>query len=136
MIGSIGNNNYMTEEMLKRSGQVECQTCAQRKYVDGSNEMVSYKSPTSISPERSVAAVKSHEQEHVTNAYTDAAKKNGEVISASVQIMMKICPECGKAYASGGLTTTQIKYDKANPYNDNKSKMVDTLIGANADYKV
>lgn len=136
MIASIGSNNYVAEEMLKRSGQVECETCKQRKYVDGSDEMVSFKTPTNISPQSSVAAVSAHEQEHVSNAYEKAAKNNGKVMSASVRIMMEICPECGKTFASGGLTTTQIKYDKANPYNNNKSKMLNTLIGMRMDFRL
>lgn len=42
----------------------ECQTCAKRKYVDGSNEFnVSFKAPGHISPEDSAAKVMAHEQQ-------------------------------------------------------------------------
>jgi len=48
---------------------VECETCANRTYVDGSNEGdVSFKTPGHISPEASAAVVSSHEYEHVRNA--------------------------------------------------------------------
>ncbi|MGN1146192.1 MAG: hypothetical protein ACI4R5_07060, partial [Acetatifactor sp.] len=47
----------------------ECQTCKKRKYQDGSDEMVSFKSAAHISPESAGTAVRAHEQEHVRNAY-------------------------------------------------------------------
>ena len=47
----------------------ECQTCKNRKYQDGSDEMVSFKSAAHISPEASASRVRAHEQEHVSNAY-------------------------------------------------------------------
>lgn len=116
----------------------ECQTCKNRKYTDGSNEMVSFKSPTHISPENSGVAVRSHEQEHVTNAYSKAAAGNGKVINASVSIHTSICPECGRSYVSGGTTTTQIKYyNEDNPYQqDLKSADGIKYKGMNADYGV
>ena len=116
----------------------ECQTCKNRKYKDGSNEMVSFKSPTHISPEGAAAAVRAHEQEHVTNAYSKAATGNGEVISASVSIHTAICPECGRSYVSGGTTNTQIKYyNEENPYQQDL-KQTDQLKykGMNTDYTV
>lgn len=95
----------------------ECQTCKNRKYMDGSNEAVSFKTPSHISPQSAPAAVRSHEQEHVTNAYSKAAAGNGRVLSASVTIHTDICPECGRSYVSGGTTRTQIKYyNEKNPY--------------------
>lgn len=95
----------------------ECQTCKNRKYKDGSDEMVSFKSPQHVSPENAAAAVRSHEQEHVSNAYKKAAMNDGKVISASVSLHMGICPECGRTYVSGGTTRTQIKYyNEDNPY--------------------
>lgn len=97
---------------LIRSGQLECETCKSRKYQDGSDEMVSYKSAAHISPEAAGAAVRSHEQEHVSNAYSKAAKNNGQVVNASVSIQTSVCPECGRTYVSGGTTTTQIRYNQ------------------------
>lgn len=103
-----------------KSSPTECSTCKNRRYQDGSDEMVSFKSPTRISPEAAPAMVRSHEQEHVSNAYQKAAGKKGEVISASVAIHTSICPECGRSYVSGGTTTTQIKYsNEENPYQKN-----------------
>ena len=53
----------------------ECQTCKNRKYQDGSNENVSFKSASHISPEAAGIRVAAHEAEHVSNAY---AKGEGE----------------------------------------------------------
>ena len=48
---------------------------------------------------------------------------------------MDICPECGRSYVSGGLTSTQIKYyNEENPYQkDLKSASSIGLRGANID---
>lgn len=101
----------------RKSSPAECETCKNRKYVDGSNEMVSFKSPTKVSPGAAASAVRSHEQEHVSNAYSKAANGNGKVMSANVTIHTDICPECGRSYVSGGTTNTQIKYyNEENPY--------------------
>lgn len=96
----------------------ECQTCKNRKYVDGSNDAnVSFKSAAHVSPEAASAAVRAHEGEHVTNAYSDAKENNGKVVQASVRIQTSVCPECGRSYVSGGVTNTQIKYyNESNPY--------------------
>ena len=86
----------------------ECQTCKNRKYKDGSDEMVSFKSPAHISPEGAASAVRSHEQEHVSNAYSKAA------------------------------TNTQIKYyNEDNPYQkDLKAADHEKYAGMNLDYAV
>lgn len=95
----------------------ECETCKNRKYVDGSDEMVSFKSAARIAPEAAATRVRSHEQEHVSNAYKDAAQNNGKVLSASVRIKTDVCPECGRSYIAGGETATQIKYyNEETPY--------------------
>jgi hypothetical protein len=95
----------------------ECETCKTRKYQDGSDEMVSFKSASHISPEAAASAVRGHEQEHVSNAYKKAAQNNGKVISAAVSIHMSVCPECGRSYVSGGTTQTMISYkNEENPY--------------------
>ena len=70
----------------RKSSPAECETCKNRKYQDGSDEMVSFKSATHISPQSAASAVRSHEQEHVSNAYKKAATNNGEVLSANVSI--------------------------------------------------
>lgn len=100
-----------------KSSPAECETCKNRKYQDGSDEMVSFKSAAHISPEASAATVMSHEQEHVSNAYKKAATNNGKVMQASVSLKTAICPECGRSYVAGGETRTQIKYyNEDNPY--------------------
>ncbi len=101
----------------RRSSPAECETCKNRKYQDGSDEMVSFKAAAHISPEAAGAAVRAHEGEHVSNAYKKAAENNGKVLQASVAIHTSICPECGRTYVSGGTTSTQIKYyNEDNPY--------------------
>lgn len=120
----------------KSSGK--CQTCENRKYQDASDENVSFKSPSRVAPQAAGAAVRSHEQEHVSNAYSKAAKDNGKVLSASVSIKTAVCPECGRSYVSGGETRTQIKYyNEENPYQqDLKNSDYYKYGGMNADYAV
>lgn len=101
----------------RKSSPAECETCKNRKYQDGSDEMVSFKSAAHISPQASAARVRAHEQEHVSNAYKDAAMNNGRVLQASVTLKTAVCPECGRSYIAGGTTSTQIKYyNEENPY--------------------
>lgn len=105
----------------RKSSPAECQTCKERKYQDGSDENVSFKSAQHISPEAAGARVRAHEQEHVTNAYSKAQQNGGKVINASVSIHTAVCPECGRTYVSGGTTHTMIKYNnEKNPYQQNK----------------
>ena len=130
---SAGYNQSQVSRMV-RSGEITCQTCQNRKYQDGSDEMVSYKAPTHLSPEAAASAVMAHEQEHVGNAYSKAASGNGTVIQASVRIKTAVCPECGRTYVSGGDTTTQIKYNEENPYGRNFKKAdAASVIGQNLD---
>lgn len=117
------------EKRLKQLGLVECATCASRTYVDGSDDPgVSFKSPGKISPEASFAMVSSHEQEHVSNEQASALAEDREVVAQSVQIFMSVCPECGKAYASGGVTKTTTAGKSA--YSENKTPTSGSLIDA------
>ena len=111
----------------------ECETCANRKYQDGSDEMVSFKSATHISPEAAATAVRAHEGEHVTNAYDKAAKNDGEVLNASVAIHTSVCPECGRTYVSGGTTTTTIRYNKDSYAQNSKSQDASVVPGKDVD---
>lgn len=122
----------------RKSSPAECQTCKNRKYQDGSDEMVSFKSAAHISPEASASRVMAHEQEHVSNAYSKAAKDGGKVVSASVTLKTAVCPECGRSYVSGGTTSTQIKYpNENNPYTQNKKNLdALSLIGNHLDIAV
>lgn len=105
----------------KTGSAKECQTCKNRKYVDGSNESdVSFKTPSHIAPESSAAMVMSHEQMHVSNARQEGSKENAELVSASVRLKMAVCPECGKSYVEGGVTNSTIKYSESNPYERNR----------------
>ena len=118
---------------LKKSGRIECSTCANRMYQDGSDENVSFKSAAHISPEAAGAAVRSHEGEHVSNAYKKAAMNNGKVLSTGVAIHMATCPECGRSYVSGGTTYSSIKYSEKNPYGIN-AKSMDVAAGIAGQY--
>jgi hypothetical protein len=133
----VRNPGESTEKKAgKKSSPAECKTCKERKYQDGSDENVSYKSPTNISPSASASSVKSHEQEHVNNAYTKAAQNNGKVVSCNVSLKTSVCPECGRTYVSGGETATQIKYyNEENPYQQDmkSSDAANKYLGANVD---
>ncbi len=120
---------------LEQLGQIECETCKNRKYQDGSDEMVSFKVPGHISPSASASRVMGHEREHVANAHAKVAKdENAKLVQASVTLQTSICPECGRSYVSGGETTTQIKYQEDNPYGQNfKSYDAAQVIGQNVD---
>lgn len=126
------------ENSMKANGKGECQTCENRRYQDGSDEMVSFKSPAHISPESAASVVRAHEQEHVSNAYKQAELKGGKVVRASVTLKTAICPECGRSYVAGGTTSTQIKYpNENNPYQKElKSADRANLIGMNVNYAV
>ena len=135
LTGLEGEEAKSPQEVME---DAECQTCKNRKYQDGSDEMVSFKSAQHVSPERAASAVRAHEQEHVSNAYKKAAKDDGKVVSASVSIHTAICPECGRSYVSGGTTRTQIKYyNEENPYQqDLKNADRIKYAGMNLDYAV
>lgn len=91
----------------------ECQTCKERKYQDGSDDPgVSFKTPTNIAPEQAASAVRGHEMEHVVREQAKAQREDRKVVSQTVTMHTAICPECGKAYVSGGTTRTTTK---ANP---------------------
>lgn len=120
----------------KKSSPAECKTCKNRKYQDGSNEMVSFKAAGHIDPSNAAMVVMGHEQEHVSNAYRKAALGGGEVERATVRLKTDICPECGRTYISGGVTNTQIKYyNESNPYQKDMkaSDAVSKYRGANVD---
>ena len=122
----------------RKSSPAECQTCKERKYQDGSDEMVSFKTAQHIDPGSAAARVRGHEAEHVSNAYKDAAMNNGKVLQASVSLKTAVCPECGRTYVSGGETATKIKYsNEDNPYQQaRKSLDKQGLVGANVDLAV
>lgn len=131
----LNPNESTTTAPGKKSSPAECQTCKNRKYQDGSDEMVSFKTAQHISPQSAAARVRGHEAEHVSNAYKDAAMNNGKVLQASVSLKTAVCPECGRVYVSGGETATKIKYsNEDNPYQKSR-KDIDKqgLLGANID---
>lgn len=91
-------------------GKTECQTCKSRKYQDSSSDpTVSFQTPTALSPQAAETAVRAHEQEHVAHEQVNAAEEGRRVVSQQVAIHYAICPDCGRAYVSGGTTTTVTK---------------------------
>ena len=72
---ALGNDRAEKDSAV--SSSEECQTCKNRKYQDGSDEMVSFKSAAHVSPQAAAGRVRAHEGEHVSNAYDKAAQKNG-----------------------------------------------------------
>lgn len=138
----IANVNQVTpintDNTVASSGKVnpiECETCKNRRYQDGSDEMVSFKTPGKISPEESYAKVSAHEQEHVTNAVAEGSKPGKELISANVSLKTALCPECGKAYVAGGTTRTMMKTYGEDPFSKNqKAFEAEATKGNNIDY--
>lgn len=123
----VANVDYVTpintDNTVASSGKVapvECQTCKNRKYQDGSNEMVSFKTPGNIRPEESYAKVMAHEKEHVSNAIAEGNEKNKELVSVSVSLKTAICPECGRAYIAGGVTSTTMRTYGDDPFSQNQ----------------
>ena len=115
--GKVSGDKDSVRKLGRASSPEECQTCKERKYQDGSDENVSFKSAQHISPGSAGARVRAHEGEHVSNAYTKAKEDGGKVLQASVSIRTAICPECGRTYVSGGTTHTKISYpNEDNPY--------------------
>ncbi len=125
-------NNVENSEKVK---PVECQTCKNRKYVDGSDEAdVSFKAPGHIAPGQSYATVMSHEQEHVANARQKASGGNARLLSATVSLKLGVCPECGRTYVAGGTTRTRIEYTEDNPYDKGRKTIEGSfLAGQNID---
>ncbi len=122
----------------RASSPADCQTCQERKYQDGSDEMVSFKSAAHISPNAAASAVRGHEQEHVANAYKKAEQGDGKVLQASVRLKTAVCPECGRSYVAGGETTTKIQYsNEENPYQKALKKAQESMFaGMNFDAAV
>lgn len=133
--GGYGAGYWNDNDKGGKSATGECQTCKNRMYQDGSDEMVSFKAAGHIDPDNAASVVMSHEQEHVSNAYQKAELGNGEVIQANVRLNTAICPECGRSYISGGVTSTQIRYyNEDNPYQkDLKSTDAAKYRGASVD---
>ena len=120
------------EAAQKALEEGECQTCEQRKYQDGSDDMgVSYQTPTRIDPDQAPSAVRGHEMEHVVREQAKARREDRRVVSQSVTMHTAICPECGKAYVSGGTTRTVTKGNsQPEPQNQNSEAEARTPFSA------
>ncbi len=123
----VSNTDYVTpintDNTVDSSGKVrpvECQTCKNRRYQDGSDEMVSFKTPGKISPGDSYSKVMSHELEHVANARAEGSKPGKELVSATVSLKTAVCPECGRTYIAGGTTRTVMRTYGEDPFSQNQ----------------
>lgn len=136
--GAVSGDKDSIKKPGRRSAPKDCKTCKERKYQDGSNENVSFKTPQRVSPGSAGALVRAHEGEHVANAYSKAKEGGGKVVQASVSIQTAICPECGRIYVSGGTTRTKISYpNEENPYQrERKFQQGMGLLGDNIDLAV
>lgn len=95
----------------------KCETCAKRKYQDGSDDPgVSFKTATRVDPKAAQAAVRGHEMEHVVRERAKAEREDRKVVSQSVTYHTGICPECGKFYISGGTTRTVTAADNSKDF--------------------
>ncbi len=117
--GIVLNPGASTHKAIgRKSSPAECETCANRKYQDGSDENdVSFKTPSHIPQSIAATVVLGHEHEHVANAYEKERNGEAKVQSVSVRLHNDICPECGRVYVAGGVTHTHMKYSNDdNPY--------------------
>ena len=113
----ISNLRERMNKLEEKDRNGECETCANRKYQDGSDDPgVSFKSASKISGNVE-AAVRGHEQEHVSRNRAKAAREGREIVYQSVVIKHAICPECGTTYVAGGETTT---VTRTKPGSDNQ----------------
>ncbi|MGE5633565.1 MAG: hypothetical protein ACM3TR_21100 [Caulobacteraceae bacterium] len=134
---TVGNNEEA--KLMKRLGLMECSTCRNRKYVDGSSDPgVSFKAPAHVSPESSGTAVMAHEQEHVSREGSKAKSEARVVVAQSVQIYTDVCPECGRVYTSGGKTTTTTKSEsgKSDYFMNNMKKFFENHYGKYIDMRL
>lgn len=109
--GTFLNSRISDEaDKKRRFDSFECRTCKNRKYQDGSDDSgVSFQTPTKVDPKAAGAAVRSHEQEHVSRNQAKAEREGNKIVAQSVTIHTGICPECGKVFVSGGTTRTITK---------------------------
>lgn len=117
----VQQNGKLSKEadLKRRFDSFECQTCKNRKYQDGSDDSgVSFQTPTKVAPQSAGAAVRSHEQEHVSRNRSKAKREGREIVSQSVTIHTNICPECGRVYVSGGTTRTATRNASENKLAD------------------
>ncbi|MCI8538682.1 MAG: hypothetical protein HFF18_08515 [Oscillospiraceae bacterium] len=111
------------EGAQKAAEEGKCQTCEERKYQDGSDDMgVSFQTPTRIDPAQVASAVRGHEMEHVVREQAKAQREDRKVVSQNVTLHTNICPECGKAYISGGTTRTVTASNNEQPAPDQQSQ--------------
>ncbi len=112
----------------------ECETCRNRRYQDRSDDpTVSFQIPTSVSREGAYEAVVSHENEHVQHEQARAQATGRKVVYQHVTVHMSICPECGRAYVSGGETVTATTADSEKKgtgenWLEDKGGTIDTLV--------
>jgi hypothetical protein len=87
-----------------------------------------------VSPQASFSAVSAHEQEHVSNAFSEGSQEGNRLISSSVTLKMDVCPECGTPFVAGGTTRTTMQYNESNPYESSRKSLEGSFLkGMNFD---
>ena len=130
----ISNLQNRLDKLKTEEENGECETCANRKYQDGSNDPgVSFKTASKISG-NAEAVVRSHENEHVTRNQAKAEREEKEIVYQSVRIKHGICPECGASYVAGGETVTVTRTKTDDRFNvgmkdseQEKGQLLDTV---------
>ncbi len=98
---------YDLKSAQEAAEEGECQTCKRRKYQDGSGDPgVSFKTAAHVDPDLAQSVIRGHENEHVARNQAKADREGRKVVSQWVAYHTAICPECGRAYVSGGTTRT------------------------------
>lgn len=132
----IENLRTRLDKMKSEEDDGECETCKNRKYQDQSDDPgVSFKTASKISSGSAAAAVRGHEQEHVSRNQAKADREGREVVYQNVVIKTAICPECGTSYVAGGETTTVTRAKQDERFNvgledkeQNTGRYLDVLV--------
>ena len=91
-----------------KGGQAECPTCSSRQYKDGSDDSgVSFQAARHINAATAGTVIMAHEGEHVSAEDSNAKAEGGQATS-TVALEYAKCPECGRTYVKGGVTTTTV----------------------------
>ncbi len=105
--GSEQNKGEAAKTMEEIYEETHCSACESRRYQDGSDDPgVSFKFATKLNPYSATAAVRAHEYQHVRHHQMQADKQDRKIISQTVMLRTRRCPECGKMYTAGGTTKT------------------------------
>ena len=130
------NNKASVLGNLQKTNEItECKTAGAENMSINQMIPVSRFNPYQNFTGASFSAVSSHEREHVSREQAKALRNDRKVVSQSVQIYIDTCPECGRAYSSGGKTTTVTRGESQKPdyFFDKMNKFFDGQFGEKID---